>query len=147
MALLSSGGQSTPRVPAQGEQRQSFSFNNERDIALYQSETFQSFNFCNKLLQFVCCRNQTFRIQSLCGVRWCGLSKRSVCLHEAARPARKTVRANRPLQAKRRMEMRGHGGPEATVSKGAWLLVFVDFFRIGCETGVLAAAWGLLFVG
>jgi hypothetical protein len=32
-------------------------FNNDRDIALSQNETFQSLNFCNKLLQFVCCRN------------------------------------------------------------------------------------------
>jgi hypothetical protein len=32
-------------------------FNNDRDIALSQNETFQHLNFCNKLLQFVCCRN------------------------------------------------------------------------------------------
>jgi hypothetical protein len=32
-------------------------FNNDRDIALSQNETFQFLNFCNKLLQFVCCRN------------------------------------------------------------------------------------------
>jgi cellulose synthase/poly-beta-1,6-N-acetylglucosamine synthase-like glycosyltransferase len=30
---------------------------------------------------------------------------------------------------------------------GAWLLVFVDLFRIGCETGLVAAMCGLLFVG
>src|SRR6202040_1777941 len=51
------------------------------------------------------------------------------------------------FHAKRRVEMRGRSGPEATVSRGAWLLVFVDLFRIGCETGLLAAVCGLLFVG
>jgi len=65
MALLSLGGQSNPGLHAQGEQRRSSYCNNDRDIALSQSETFQSFKFCNKLLQFVCCRNQAFRIQSL----------------------------------------------------------------------------------
>lgn len=45
------------------------------------------------------------------------------------------------------MEMRGRGGPEAAVSRGAWLLVIVDFIRILCETGLLAASCGLLFVG
>jgi cellulose synthase/poly-beta-1,6-N-acetylglucosamine synthase-like glycosyltransferase len=43
--------------------------------------------------------------------------------------------------------MRGRSGPDATVSRGAWLLVFVDLFRIGCETGLLTALCGLLFVG
>ena len=61
--------------------------------------------------------------------------------------ARRTVRAKRPFQAKRRMQMRGRGGPEATVSRGHWLLVFVDLFRILCETGLVAASLGLLFVG
>jgi hypothetical protein len=65
MALLSSGGQSNPGLHAQGEQRRSSYCDNDRDIALSQSETFKSFKFCNKLLQFVCCRNQAFRIQSL----------------------------------------------------------------------------------
>jgi hypothetical protein len=65
MALHSSRGQSNPGLHAQGEQRRSSYCNNDRDIALSQSETFQSFKFCNKLLQFVCCRNQAFRIQSL----------------------------------------------------------------------------------
>jgi hypothetical protein len=54
-----------PRRPAQREQRHSSDFNNDRNIVLSQSETFQSLKFCNKLLQFVCCRNQAFRIQSL----------------------------------------------------------------------------------
>jgi hypothetical protein len=65
LALLSSQGLRTPRLPAQGEQRRSSSFNNDQDIALSQSGTFQYLKFCNKLLQFVCCRNQAFPIQSL----------------------------------------------------------------------------------
>ena len=36
--------------------------------------------------------------------------------------------------------------PEVTVSRG-WPLSVVDLFRIGCETGLIAAFCGLLFVG
>ncbi len=133
MALLSSWGQSTARPPAQGEQRQPSSFYNERDIELYQSETFQSFKFCNKLLQFVCCQIMAFRIQSLWSVRLRGLYKRSCCLHEAAGPARKTVRAKRPFQAKRRMEMRGRGGPEAIVSRGLGYWFSSIFSELGAR--------------
>jgi hypothetical protein len=65
MALLSSRGLSHPAPTSSRQELRSAYFNNDRDIALSQSETFQSVNFCNKLLQFVCCRNQAFRIQSL----------------------------------------------------------------------------------
>jgi hypothetical protein len=65
MALLSSRGLSHPAPTSAREELRSAYFNNDRDIALSQNETFQSVNFCNKLLQFVCCRNQAFRIQSL----------------------------------------------------------------------------------
>jgi hypothetical protein len=65
MALLSSRGLSHPAPASSRQERRSAYFNNDRDIARSQSETFQSLNFCNKLLQFVCCRNQAFRIQSL----------------------------------------------------------------------------------
>jgi hypothetical protein len=65
MGLLSTPGLSSSAPTHSRQERPSAYFNNAWDIALSQSGTFQYLKFCNKLLQFVCCRNQAFRIQSL----------------------------------------------------------------------------------
>jgi hypothetical protein len=68
-----------------------------------------------------------------CEVSVCAACLSVPCLREAARPARQTVRAKRPFQAKRRMEMRRRSGPEATVSRGLGYWFSSIFSELGAR--------------
>src|SRR5450631_740049 len=70
-----------------------------RSFARSYSQTSQSLNFCNKLLQFVCCRTRAFGVQSLSRVHSYGFDKWTRFLDQPnARPPRTAVKVERRVK-------------------------------------------------